>query len=42
MSEKYQRIVFYNVTAKPVREEFTLGHMFKGHLNLLSFLPSKF
>ena len=42
MSARYKRIVFYNITAKPVREEFTMGHMFKGQLNMLNLLPTKF
>ena len=38
MSDVYKRIVFFNITAKPVREQFTLGHMFRGQLNMLGGL----
>ena len=36
LSDRYKRIIFYNITAKPVRHEFTLTHVFKGQFNMLN------
>ena len=38
LSDRYRRLIFYNITAKPVRQEFTLTHVFKGQFNMLNFI----
>ena len=37
-SEKYDRIIFYNITAKPVQKSFTLTHALERQINLLNIL----
>ena len=38
LSDTYKRIIFYNITARPVRQEYTLTHVFKGQFNMLNFI----
>ena len=35
-SEQYERIIFYNITAKPVTESFTLTHALQKQIKLLN------
>ena len=40
-SEKYSKLIFYNITAKPVEKAFTLTHALEKQINLLNILNKK-
>ena len=42
LSDEYKRIIFYNITARPVRTEYTLSHVFKGQLKMLKIMHNKY
>ena len=42
LSDEYKRIIFYNITARPVRSEYTLTHVFKGQLKMLKIMHNKY
>ena len=42
LSDEYKRIIFYNITARPVRSEYTLSHVFKGQLKMLKIMHNKY